>query len=147
MEKREFSKEFLLSELFAMENEDPVKKVTAAADIVPAIRYLAENTQEVFAVADLDGAHKVIEIREVTKGLINRTLVHPREIYRGAIVSNAASIILVHNHPSGNMEPSQEDIEITRRIKQAGGIIGIEVLDHIIITKGGFYSFLEEDRL
>ena len=147
MEKREFSKEFLLSELFAMENEDPVKKVTAAADIVPAIRYLAENTQEVFAVADLDGAHKVIEIREVTKGLINRTLVHPREIYRGAIVSNAASIILVHNHPSGNMEPSQEDIEITRRIKQAGGIIGIEVLDHIIITKGGFYSFLEEGRL
>ncbi len=147
MEKREFSKEFLLSELFAMENEDPVKKVTAAADIVPAIRYLAENTQEVFAVADLDGAHKVIEIREVTKGLINRTLVHPREIYRGAIVSNAASIILVHNHPSGNMEPSQEDIEITRRIKQAGGIIGIEVLDHIIITKGGFYSFLEEGKL
>ncbi len=147
MEKREFSKEFLLSELFAMENEDPVKKVTAAADIVPAIRYLAENTQEVFAVADLDGAHKVIGIREVTKGLINRTLVHPREIYRGAIVSNAASIILVHNHPSGNMEPSQEDIEITRRIKQAGGIIGIEVLDHIIITKGGFYSFLEEGRL
>ncbi len=147
MGKREFSKEFLLSELFAMENEDPVKKVTAPGDIVPAVRYLAENTQEVFVVADLDGAHKVIEIREITKGLINRTLVHPREVYRGAIVNNAAAIILVHNHPSGNLQPSVEDIQITRQIKEAGILIGIEVIDHVIITKGGFYSFLEEGKL
>jgi len=77
-------------------------------------------------------------------GTLNESLVHPREIFQEALKQNACSVILAHNHPSGSNEPSQSDLEITRRIKDAGKIMGIEVLDHIIVTKGKKpYSFAE----
>ncbi len=142
-----YTKDFLLNELWALETANPVKKITAPADVLSAVWEYTEKDQEHFLVVDLNGAHEIIEIRIITKGLVNRTLVHPREIYREAIVNNASTIILIHNHPSGNYEPSTEDIEITKRIKNAGVIIGIEVLDHIIIARRGHYSFLEEGKL
>lgn len=142
-----FEKEYLLNKLLALENSNPMTKITSPADILPAVWKYAEENQEHFVVASLNGAHEVIEIRVSSIGLLNRTLVHPREIFRQAIIDNAAAVIIIHNHPSGNLEPSQEDIEITKRIKDAGIIVGIEVLDHLIISKSGYYSFLEEGKL
>jgi DNA repair protein RadC len=142
-----YSKEYLLNELFALETANPVKKITSPSDILPAVWEYAEKNQEHFIVASLNGAHEVIETRICSIGLLNRTLVHPREIFRQAIIDSAAAIIIIHNHPSGNLEPSQEDTEITKRIKDAGIIVGIKVLDHIIISKCGYYSFLEEGKL
>jgi len=83
-------------------------------------------------------------ISEVSKGTLDANLVHPREVFGEAIRSNAASIILIHNHPSGDPEPSQDDLEITKRIIEAGKIMGIDVLDHIIITKNKVFSFKEK---
>jgi DNA repair protein RadC len=80
-------------------------------------------------------------------GLVNRTLVHPREIFSDPLNDRAAAVLIAHNHPSGNIEPSQEDMEITRRIKNAGIILGIELLDHIIFTDKAYYSFLEEGKI
>ena len=93
------------------------------------------DKQESFFVATLNGAHRPIEVHTVTTGLLNRTIVHPREVFRCAILDNSAAIIVAHNHPSGLTEPSSEDREITARLKEAGHIIGIEVLDHLILGR------------
>ncbi len=142
-----YTKDFLLKKLLALEVSDPIKKITSSFDIIPEVIKYSYEPQEHFIVADLNGAHEIIEIRVISKGLVNRTLVHPREIFRGAIINNSSVVILIHNHPSGNVDPSFEDIEITKRIKKAGELIGIEVLDHIIIAKKGHFSFLEEGKL
>ena len=119
-------------------------KVTNPKDVLPVLRRYRNYKQEAFICITLDGAHQVITVRIISIGTINRTLVHPREIFAGAINDRAAAIILCHNHPSGNTEPSTEDIEITDRIKSAGKIMGIEILDHIILGKvPDYYSFLE----
>jgi DNA repair protein RadC len=89
----------------------------------------------------------VIGIHITTIGLINRVIIHPREVYIHAIIDNAFSIVLVHNHPSGNLKPSKEDEEITKQIKQAGDLLGINVLDHLIISKKGYYSFRKESKI
>ena len=81
----------------------------------------------------MDGASKPIRVVPVTHGLVNRTIVHPREVFRIAIADNAASIVIAHNHPSGCVVPSPEDLELTERLVKAGSIIGIPILDHIII--------------
>lgn len=81
--------------------------------------------------------------KDMFTGTLNANLIHPREIFAESIKQNAASIILVHNHPSGNPEPSENDLDITKCIQEAGKIMGIEVLDHIIITKSRFFSFKE----
>jgi len=140
-------KQELLHELMVMEKENPTKKITAPGDAFPLYTEYCDKKQEHFIVTTLNGAHEPIKMHVVSIGLVNRTLVHPREIYRPAIEDNAAAIILCHNHPSGNLEPSQEDIEVTRRLKQAGVIMGIEILDHLIISFNGYYSFLEEGKL
>jgi DNA repair protein RadC len=80
----------------------------------------------------------------VSVGTLNANLVHPREVFKEAIQSLAAQIILAHNHPSGDPEPSEDDLEITKRLVEAGTILGIEVVDHIIITKTGFMSFKDK---
>jgi len=83
-------------------------------------------------------------ISEVSKGTLNANLVHPREVFGEAIKSNAASVILVHNHPSGDTEPSDDDLEITKKLVESGKILGIEVIDHIIITKNNYFSFKDK---
>jgi len=85
--------------------------------------------------------NQIISFEVVSTGSLTSSLVHPREVYKGAILSNAASVIFMHNHPSGDPEPSNDDMEITRRLEKAGNILGIDVLDHIIVASGGFYSF------
>ena len=140
-------KEELLRELLAMERESPTKKISQPSDAVNVMLKWASKPQEHFMVMSLDGGHKVIKTRVITKGLINRTLVHPREVFRGAIKDNSAAVIIGHNHPSGRLDPSPEDNEITDRMKQAGNIIGIPVLDHIIVSKDGYYSYQEEGMI
>lgn len=111
-----------------------------ASRFAPQLRDLK---QEVFMVLSLSSANRIIRERTVTKGLLNSSLTHPREVFREAILENAASVILMHNHPSGNLEPSREDIAITKQIVEAGKIIGISVHDHIIIAGDGFTSMME----
>jgi DNA repair protein RadC len=100
--------------------------------------------QEVFKVVLLDSANHVLRIVKISDGILNSALVHPREVFYPAINEPAASVILLHNHPSGNPEPSADDIQITRQIVEAGKILGIPVHDHIIIALGKFTSFAEK---
>ena len=123
------------------------RKITAPSDALPYISHYSDRKQEHFLCLSLNGAHEVIQSRVVSMGLVNRTLVHPREIFSDPLKDRAAAVIIAHNHPSGNIEPSQEDIDITRRIKSAGLILGIELLDHIIFTDKAYYSFLEEGKI
>ena len=97
-----------------------------------------------FVVVTLDGASRVIRTRVVSIGTLNQSLVHPREVFRPAILDNAAEIV-AYNHPSGQREPSIEDKRVTKRLKEVGKQVGIELLDHVILTGNGYYSFSEED--
>lgn len=117
-------------------------------DALPHLAKYAKKQQENFVVLLLDSAHRVIKTHHVSKGIINRSIVHPREVFREAIRRNAAAIIVAHNHPSGNNKPSPEDDKVTQTIVSAGKIIGISVLDSLIVTKNGhYYSYLEKGRL
>lgn len=104
---------------------------------------LRDKKQEVFMVVSLSSANKVLRERIITTGLLNSSLTHPREVFREAILEQAASIILLHNHPSGNTEPSREDIAVTRQLVESGRIIGIAVHDHIIIAGDTYTSMME----
>ena len=94
-------------------------------------------------VLDLDGNNQVIQARELTVGLVNQSQISPWEIYRGAILANAVSILVAHNHPSGNLEPSESDLIATRRLVEVSKTIGIPVLDHLIVGPSGFLSVRE----
>lgn len=107
------------------------------------VREIGRKRREMFAVVALDVAHKVIKIEIVTTGLLSRTVVDPREVFRSAIIADAACLIIAHNHPSGRLEPSIEDLDITRRLKQAGEVLGIPVLDHFIVNGKAYKSMLE----
>jgi len=114
-----------------------------AEDALPLISYIADKKQEYFLCISLNGANEVIRNRVVTVGLLNTNQVHPREVFADAISDRAASIILAHNHPSGVLKPSPNDLAATKQLVDAGKILGIPVLDHLIITKKGFLSFKE----
>ena len=108
------------------------------------IPLLGHLKQEVFAVALLDTAGKYLQSEKITVGTLNASLVHPREVYKSAIRHSAASIILVHNHPSGQLTPSSEDLRITRQLVETGKILDIPVHDHLIIAGNRFVSLKEE---
>jgi DNA repair protein RadC len=123
-------------------------QVRSPEDIVRYFQPLMRDMQkEVFKVILLDSANHLLRDVTVSEGILNSSLVHPREVFRPAILEPAASVILLHNHPSGNPEPSSEDIQITRQICESGRFLGIPVHDHIIITAGGFTSFAERGLL
>ena len=105
--------------------------------------YLREH----FCVVLLDTKNKVMGVEEISVGSLNTSLVHPREVFRPAIRKACASVILIHNHPSGDPTPSREDLEVTRRLTEAGKLMGIEVLDHLVIGDGKFISFREKGLL
>jgi len=120
------------------------KKIAAPKDIaeffVPILR---DELKEKFLVVCLNSANKVTKFEAISVGSLNSSVVHPREIFKFAIENSSASIILIHNHPSGNLEPSSEDIAITKKLVEAGKILNIEVLDHIIIGGNSFTSLVE----
>ncbi|RBP46715.1 RadC family protein [Garciella nitratireducens] len=129
--------------------QNPVKFfIKSPLDVVD---YLMEEMrycmEENFNVVLLDTKNRVISVENITKGIVNASLVHPREVFKIAIRKNSTSVILVHNHPSGDPTPSKEDRAITIRLIKAGEIIGIHVLDHIIIGDGHYLSFKESDML
>lgn len=122
-------------------------KIRTPADVLPLIRHFAERKQEHFLSVTINGANEVLNVRVVSIGLIDRSPVHPREVYADALTDRASGIIVAHNHPAGSLEPSSSDIVATKQIKQAGEIIGIELLDHIIFNRHAYFSFLEEGCL
>lgn len=122
-----------------------VKKVSEPNDLIPMIkRFIGDSDRENLIVCCLDVKNKPINVSIVSTGSINSSVVHPREVFKTAILSNANSIIVAHNHPSGDTEPSQDDFNITLRLKECGKILGITLLDHIIIGDG-YYSFKEDN--
>jgi DNA repair protein RadC len=122
-------------------------KISEPGDVLPLVKFLEGKRQEHFVVVTLNGANEVIETRIVTVGLLNHSLVHPREVFADAITDRAAAIICVHNHPSGTLEPSSQDIAITRQLVEAGDLLGIRVLDHLIVTGTGFVSLKERGQV
>jgi DNA repair protein RadC len=132
----------LQEELYALYCQENLT-VNCPDKVVDALKKYSNKKQEYFLVITLDGNHNLIKIHEVTIGTANRTLVHPREVFRPAILDSAVAVIIAHNHPSGNIQPSAEDHDVTRRMKQSGDVIGISVLDHMIVSKYGYYSAME----
>lgn len=117
--------------------------ISSPGDIFREVRHYATRDQEQFIVLVLNGAHEVLNVFVATVGLVNKTLVHPREIFSDAIQRRGTAIAIAHNHPSGKLEPSEDDINVTKRILISGDILGIRVLDHIIFSSNSYYSFLE----
>jgi len=128
----------------ALEVEDNnLPTIVSAKDAVAQLQELRIVKKEHFVVLYLNARNQLIHKETVSIGTLNASLIHPREVFKPAIDYLAASIIIAHNHPSGDVDPSEEDIEITKRIKEAGKIMGIEIADHIIVTKESFLSFQE----
>lgn len=129
-------------------NDLPEIKVSSPQNVVGLLmdemQYLK---QECFKIIMLDTKNRIIKVEEISRGTLNSSLVHPREVFVKAIKQHAAAIILAHNHPSGDTQPSAEDKSITRRLVDAGELIGISVLDHIIIGRGTYMSFKQEKLL
>ena len=120
-----------------------LKKTTCPEDLYNQFKFLFENeTVEKFVVFWLATNNKVTGFEIISTGSLNGCIVSPREVFRGAIVNNCANIIVAHNHPSGNLDVSNEDISITKKIKQTGEIIGVELFDHVIFTDNGYTSFV-----
>jgi len=115
-------------------------RVREAKDVLPFVQQIREKHQEYFVCLSLNGANEVIENRVVTVGLLDSNQVHPREVYADPLTDRAASIIVAHNHPSGTLEASPEDVALTDRLARAGKLLGIPLLDHIIVTKRGYLS-------
>jgi len=122
-------------------------KISIPPDVLPLIQHYADRKQEHFICISLNGANEVIASRVVSVGLVNKTHVHPREVFADPITDRASAIIVSHNHPSGDLKPSKDDIAITRQLKSAGETLGIRLLDHIIFNQKGYYSFLEKGEI
>lgn len=119
-------------------------RIMEVKDILPHINDIADKRQEYFVCISLNGANEIIEKRIVTVGLLDKSQVHPREVFADVITDRAASVIFAHNHPSGELKPSNSDLKIHEQLTEAAKILGIKVLDHIIVSKKGHYSFQEE---
>lgn len=111
--------------------------------IYERVKHFAYADVEKFIVVYMDGANQIKEIREISSGILNGSVIHAREVFAPAIAGRYCKIALVHNHPSEKAEPSDDDITTTKRLQDAGNILGIPVLDHLIITKNGYFSFVE----
>lgn len=122
-------------------------QISAPADTIALLEDISKSDRECFVCMHLNARNQVIAVETVSVGSLNASLVHPRECFTAAVINKAASVILAHNHPSGDPTPSREDIDLTRRMRQAGDILGIEVLDHIIITPQQRIISLKEANL
>lgn len=122
-------------------------KIETPADVLPLIRQYADRKQEHFLAITINGANEVQNVRVISIGLIDRSPVHPREVFAEAVAERASGIIVAHNHPAGGVDPSDADVCITKQLRDAGRIVGIELLDHIIFNRGSYFSFLEEGKL
>jgi len=117
--------------------------ITSASDTLPYVREIRGKNQEHFLCVSLSGANEVIASRVVTVGLLDSSQVHPREVFADPLTDRAAAVILAHNHPSGTLRASPEDVALTQRLVKAGELLGIRVLDHLIVTQDGYLSLKE----
>jgi DNA repair protein RadC len=124
--------------------EETLPKIESVKDVVAQFSYLREKQREHLTALYLNARNEVVFKKHLFVGTLDSNICHPREIFKYAIENNAASVILVHNHPSGDPTPSKADLEITKRIQEAGKIMGIDLLDHIIISKNKIFSFKEK---
>jgi len=138
----ELTKRFL-----KFKDDETLPVVESVEDVVAQSVYMRNKTREHFLVLFLNARNEMIFKRPMFVGTLNANLVHPREIFEEAVKQQSAFIILVHNHPSSDPEPSQDDIEVTKRLVEAGEIMGIEVLDHVIIAKGKVFSFKKKQLI
>ena len=135
----------LIKENSIMYAERRVSDPSSAVDLVRD--FIASSDREKLIAVYLNTKNEPVSIQTISIGTLDASLVHPREVFKGAILSNAASIILAHNHPSGNPEPSRDDIEVTKRIVEASKIIGISMMDHLIVCDSQYVSFKERGLL
>jgi len=126
------------------------QRILSSKDIYDLYRYITPyfNTldREVFLLIGLDGKNRTMFQHQVSVGCVTSSIVHPREVFKAAILANAVSLIFLHNHPSGSCDPSPEDVEVTRRLVAAGELLGIKVMDHIIIGDD-YFSFADKGLL
>ncbi len=115
-------------------------RITFPSDVLPLIQHYAGRKQEHFLCVSLNGANEVIQTRVVAVGTVDRTQVHPRDVFAEPVSDRAAAVILAHNHPAGGVEPSGDDIALTNRLAEAGKTLGIRILDHIIFNQRGYHS-------
>jgi len=126
----------------------PTSKITCAKDVFNLFHEkLKDKKEEHFYVLMLDTKNKIIGEQLISKGILDSSIIHPREVFKPAIRNSASKIILVHNHPSGNPEPSREDLAITEKLLESGDQIDIKVLDHVIIGNGSWWSWVEDDKI
>jgi len=123
------------------------RRFTSPGQVFELFRDLYLESREHFLVLHLDVRHTVLCFDRVTVGTLDGSLVHPREVFKSALLSSAATVVLVHNHPSGDPSPSAEDREVTRRLVEAGKLLGVPVLDHVVVGENSYYSFRETGDL
>jgi DNA repair protein RadC len=124
------------------------KKVRGPADVEEVVRSFVGNAdRELFLALNLSSANNINSIHVVSIGSLNQSIVHPRECFKTALLSNAVSVVLAHNHPSGEVIPSEEDKQITLKLKECGQLLNIQVLDHVIVGEKGYFSFRENALL
>lgn len=145
--KAKASQVFALFELGKRLNTQNKTEILSAQDVWKLSTDICDSKKEHFLAFYLDTQNHLIERQIISIGTLNSSLVHPREVFEPAIALHSASIIIAHNHPSGELNPSEEDKEITERLIESGKILGIEVIDHIILSKSGHLSFQQEHLL
>ncbi len=123
------------------------RQITSSRDVYDLFSYLSNESKEHFIVLHLDTKNKIVCADQVSTGSLNASIVHPREVLKSTLLSSAAAIVLIHNHPSGDPTPSREDIEITKRIKECCELLGIRLLDHIITGDGEYASLADSGHL
>jgi DNA repair protein RadC len=122
--------------------KNPIKKISCAGDVFNLYHdRLKDEKQEHFIVLILNNKNGIIKEEIISKGILDSAIIDPREVFKPAIRNSGSRVILVHNHPSGDSTPSQDDIEVTQKLKSAGDLIGINILDHVIIGKGEFWNY------
>jgi len=153
---RLYTKEIVLKTFFVRENNEPGRPFVfgpradgsdEAAKIARAIYETLDADKEHFVLLAFNQKHRLIGYKHISTGSLTASLVHPREVFTAALEFRAAALVFVHNHPSGDPMPSQEDVEITRRLKECGEILGFRVLDHIILGEDRIYSFSDRGAL
>ena len=134
--------------MLVQETEGPYQPpISQSNDVARLCADMLRLDREEFRVLLLNAKHRVMGVHTVSVGSLTVSIVHPREVYKAAILANAAAIIGIHNHPSGNPDPSPEDHALTKRLSEAGKILGITLLDHVIIGQNTHYSFADQGQL
>ncbi|MFH1994176.1 MAG: DNA repair protein RadC, partial [Nitrospinota bacterium] len=129
-------------------SREPKKRVGGSCDVASYyIPQMKDLKKEVFKIILLNIKNEILKDVKISEGCLTASIVHPREVFNPAITSLAASVILIHNHPSGDPAPSREDTELTQRLVKSGDMLGIKVIDHVIIGDNKYYSFLDEGRI